>query len=164
METGVRNGYKLVEPDEKKWIDVVHSKGLFADCQTYKQAVALRWKLKCSPGSLIVDANRLRRERNAFLSLDNKWFHALDRISMPGVNLKSFARGPLDQGLTPHLEKALNYRQKETDPFRYVADGTPDTWFALNAVWRPEGCAERLPFRVVAGPDYVGEWKAKNGK
>ena len=64
------------------------------------------------------------------------------------------------------LGKALDYQMKETDPFRYAADDAPGTWCAKSNYWSPVDppVPERSCFRIVVGPDYVGEWKAKNGK
>ena len=55
---------------------------------------------------------------------------------------------------------------KETDPFRYVADDAPDTMYANGYNWVPANLPvpERSIFYIAVGPDYVGEWKAKNGK
>ena len=41
MDTGVRDGYKLIEPDrDKMWIDAVHAKGLCTDCKTFSQVMS----------------------------------------------------------------------------------------------------------------------------
>ena len=47
---------------------------------------------------------------------------------------------------------------------RYVADGTPGTWYARRSVFVPDVFPVPTFFRIVVGPDYVGEWKAMNGK
>ena len=162
------SGYKLRwmgylgEKGNNQWLDVVHAKGMFADCKTIQDVRKLSYSLKFDPEALMVDASKIRREKNLFWGTF-RGAHALDRISM-NVDPRSFPKNIWDRGLTPHLVKALNYQLKETDPFRYVADGTPGTWHARRGLWMPDDAPAPTFFRIVVGPDYVGEWKAKNGK
>ncbi|MBR4617544.1 MAG: hypothetical protein IKO55_18195, partial [Kiritimatiellae bacterium] len=88
----------------------------------------------------------------------------LDRISIPGVNLRGLKGGPFSKELTPFLEKGTGYRPLETDPFRYVSDETPNIWASIGATWMPDTAPLPVLIRVVVGQDLVGEWKAKNGK
>ena len=155
----VRAGYKIRRPDWNQWIDAVHSKGMFTDCQTFRQVLLLHWKLRFDPGALLIGASKIRKEKNFFWHFGYPF--ALDCISL-GVDPQSVP------GKERHarLGKALNYQMKETDPFRYVADDAPDTMYAKGCNWLPANLPvpERSIFYIAVGPDYVGEWKAKNGK
>ena len=160
MQPGnVRAGYKIAKRDEEQWLDAVHSKGMFTDCQTFRQVVSLGWKRRFSPNALLIGASKARKEKNSFWHVGLS--RALDRIS-PGIESWRVPR----EERNARLGKALNYQIKETDPFRYVADDAPGIWWTAGSYWRsadaPE--TERPLFRIVVGHDYVGEWKAKNGK
>jgi len=71
----------------------------------------------------------------------------------------------------------LTYGEEETDPFKfdawgdaYVSRGIPGNcetthkgdWFAKDVMPRDQMKFSLHGFRLVIGPDYVGEWKAKN--
>jgi len=77
----------------------------------------------------------------------------------------------------PKLFGKLTYQEEETDPFKfdpwgdnYIARGTPPhcdkthkgDWFAKDVVRLGQTKFCQRGFRLVIGPDYVGEWKAKN--
>ena len=146
---------------DNQWMNAVHAKGMFADYKTIREI-----KSPCImffAQALIVGASDLQKEKNlVFSNLSRS--HCLDRISLSaeGVDRRSVLQGiGKDPKMALHLAKALNYRPKETDPFRYVDDGTPEMVFASGHPWSPPFINV---FHIVVGPDYVGEWKAKNGK
>ena len=161
----LRPGYQFLRPGvatQKQWLDAVHAKGLFADYKTFGEINANAWRYRCVPATLLTSASDFRKDKN--LALFKAWeTFCLDRVVNDG-DTDGTHRAAFDPEIDKHLAKVLNYQQKETDPFRYVADGTPRTWISWGIGWWPESQPLRSTFHIVAGPDYVGEWKAKNGK
>ena len=155
----VRAGYKRQETVAymSQWLDTVHAKGMFLDCKTTRDINRKRWSLKFDPGALMVEASRIRKEKNLFW--DKGLVHCLDRVST-GIDAQSVRDGKF-----VHLVKALNYQHKETDPFRYADDDASGTWCSNGLYWNPlDNPYFTQIFHIVVGRDYVGEWKAKNGK
>ena len=148
---------------DKSWIDAIHSKGLFTDCQNVQDIARQCSMLGCSIDGLVIGAAQYRADRSIFRTPGYQ-VH-LDRVFIPNVDVLSFQKKIYDAGLAPHLAKALNYQHDETDPFRYATGGEPHyTWVAMGQLWAPLDIPIPVLIRVAVGPDYVGEWRAKNGK
>ena len=141
------------------WLTAVHSKGLLTDCQSMQDVKQLGMRSRFfRPAALFVDGRKFLSSRSIFAARGDQF--CLDRISMP-ENLKGKI---YSQELTPFLEKATGYQSLETNPFRYVSDEMPDIWVTVGGRWYPADTTISVLIRVAVGPDYVGEWKAKNGK
>lgn len=90
---------------------------------------------------------------------------SLDAVSTPTIpdRMRGFSTGI--QGL---LKPILAYGENERDPFRYCSPDAPSRrrvsgigWnFEEDVIFRIEG----VPVQLAVGFDYVGEWKAKQGK
>ena len=148
---------------DNSWVDALHAKGLFTDCQDAKEIARHCSKLGIQHEGLVIGVAKYRTDKTV---LGTEFFQVgLDRVSMPDVDVLSFPNKIWDKGLGPHLAKVLNYQHLEVDPFRYAVDGDPHyTWGAFGGIWGPLDIPMPVLIRVAVGPDYVGEWKAKNGK
>ena len=151
----------------QQWLDVVHSKGLFTDCKTDKEIHKLGWQIHFIPSTLVIGARKLLKAKTLFYP--GCCQVGLDQIERPAnENWRELCKGGsiYTAALAPVLMKATNYKNVETDPFRYVADDVANEyrWFSTGAIWMPMSMSAPRLIRVAVGPDYVGEWKAKNGK
>ena len=142
---------------DDRWVKFVQKKGLFMDCRHMRDVY--KSGIRCQPITLLVEFKELK-ESNIPFTIGRAQL-GLDRVSIPGLKLPH--SGPYTKELADKLSGPLNYQPTETDPFRYCGDGEQDTWWSYGGgMWAPIHAPNI--FRVVAGPDYVGEWKAKHGK
>ena len=137
----------------------LQAKGFLRELKNWKEVGGAEWKDEMKYSSVIFDAGKKWQDANYRC----KWMPLgapipLDRISAPdlaGVN-------PYDKSRSQDFAKALAYQPLEVDPFRYCADDASDIRVCAGTLQIPDSVPVYIS--VVAGYDYVGEWKKKNGK
>ena len=86
---------------------------------------------------------------------------SLDAVSTPTIPpmMKGFS-----QGIQERLKPILAYGENECDPFRYCSPDAPSRRRGSGYGWNEERVRDRTWIQLAVGFDYVGEWKAKQGK
>ena len=161
---GVYNARWIGGPNSfGQWLDHVHAKGMLTECKTFEDARTVGNRLGFSSAALLVGVSKLRKDKN-LIAYPVRPYFSLDRVSVPNVDDRLPFKEINAPNTVAQILKALDFRQIETDPFRYVADGEPRTWVPYYTAWMPRERKPSFYVQVVVGHDYVGEWKAKNGK
>ena len=148
---------------EPKKLEVLHRKGLFSDCKTMEDVNRARHNSNHPQFKFRIDAivpgRRQLEAKKTLLSFEG-YQVGLDRIAAPELERKP----PWVPATLAALEKVLDFKPVETDPFRYCPEGAEGGRFAVRAVWLEDSMPVPVLIRVAVGYDYVGEWKRKNGK
>ena len=83
-----------------------------------------------------------------------------DCLMLDGSSLN----GQWSSGSGKNLQDVIQYAAEETDPLRMGANSIRWTEFGYYFYKLIVKAAQRIPFRIVIGPDLVSEWKAKHAK